>query len=297
MSNLIFISGDFSSGSTLLFTLFRKTNEFCCLFEPLHQNLPEFLIWSPRVYEHHFFVEDYFWEYKGFTKIPALHKRRWGLKKFCLSPEEKENDLYRYLSYLVGTAFGRHAKVVLKFNRATFRLGWLRAKFPQAKIVNIYRNREDQWNSIVRRVQTHFGREDGEQEDVMFNGFNIADWCEDLKTTFPQLDARASKTGYDRYCKLYELSGAENERYADVSIDYWELTHNFETTCERIWEIVECTADIAPLKQFVILPEKQKPLPVRRSGIKMQLEYLLERAGRRYSKSVVAVRTFLRESR
>src|SRR3954453_23020529 len=66
MSNLVFLSGDFCSGSTLLFTLFRKAGAYYCLYEPLHEDILEYLIWPLNVYEHHYFVENYHSEYRGF---------------------------------------------------------------------------------------------------------------------------------------------------------------------------------------------------------------------------------------
>ena len=74
----MFLSGDFSSGSTLLFTLFRKTGAYHCLYEPLHERLLEYLVRPLRVYSHHYYVDDYFSEYAGFDEIPALFDPRWG---------------------------------------------------------------------------------------------------------------------------------------------------------------------------------------------------------------------------
>ena len=110
MSNLVFVSGDFCSGSTLVFTIFRKTGEHYCLYEPLHERLPEYLFWRLPVYEHHFFVDDYLSEYKGFDKVPVLLDPRWGTSDLFLPPEAEADALYRYLSYLIGTAFGRRDK-------------------------------------------------------------------------------------------------------------------------------------------------------------------------------------------
>src|SRR5712692_7843372 len=287
MSNLVFISGDFCSGSTLLFTLFRETDEYYCLYEPLHSLLREYLIWPLRVYEHHFFVDDYFSEYRGFDKIGSLFNSRWADHRLFMSAGDEGDDLYRYLCYIIGTSFGRRSKVLLKFNRMTFRLEWLRAKFPEAKIVHIFRDKKAEWNSIVKRVQQHLGREDVGQADVNFNGFSLASWCEDLKTRFPELDAANSRTGYDRFCKLWELSLAAHRRHADISIDYSELTDNFETTCKRLFEAVGCNTNVASLKPLVIAPERQEPLAYRPLGMTAQLQDLICEAGRRYAKARV----------
>src|SRR5262249_39028316 len=131
-----------------------------CLYEPLHELLPEYLYWPLRTYEHHFYVRDYFAEYRGFRRIPALFDPAWGTSGLYLPADADAPELHRYLSYLIETAFTRRSKVLLKFNRATFRLAWLRAQFPEATVVHIWRAPEAQWRSVVRRGQAHFGRED-----------------------------------------------------------------------------------------------------------------------------------------
>jgi hypothetical protein len=300
MSNLVFVSGDFCSGSTLLFTLFRKTGRYYCLYEPLHEKLPEYLLWPPLPddYDHHFFVDNYYSEMKGFDKIPALLNPSWGNSGLYLAPDADADDLYRYFNYLVGTAFGRSERVMLKENRLAFRLGWLRARFPHARIVHIHRKKEDQWKSNVRRVQAYKGKEDVGQDKVTYNGFNVATYCEELKSTFPELDARHFKTGYERFCKLWELSFAEHQKYADISIDYWALTHDFEATSERLWKCLGVTGiDTAALKQFVVPSEKQKELAKGPPGLGERLRLLIDRAGRRYARARLRAQgLFVRES-
>src|SRR5690242_4666280 len=78
MSNIVFLTGDFCSGSTLLFTLFRETGHYHCLYEPLHPRLREYLIWPLRTYEHHFFVRDYFNEFRGFDQIDKYFDPSWA---------------------------------------------------------------------------------------------------------------------------------------------------------------------------------------------------------------------------
>lgn len=285
MSNLVFVNGDYCSGTTLLFTLFRKTGRYYSLYEPLHQQLLEYLIWPMLPDDHHFFVGHYHTELDGFDKISALFDPRWGERGLYLPPEAEAGELYRYLSYLIGTAFARSPRVMLKENRFTFRLGWMRRNFPHAKFVHIYRRKEDQWKSILRRVRAHLGRENVGQDDVTFNGFCIADWCEDLKAVYPELDATNSKTGYERFCKLWERSFAENQRYADVSVDYWDLTHEFEATAERIWKAIGAPEiDTPALKKFVIPPEEHKSTPILPAGVAEKAKKLIDRAGRKYAR-------------
>lgn len=286
MSNLVFVSGDFCSGSTLMFTLFRKTQRYHCLYEFLHENLDEFLIYwlRPDESDHHFFVDAYHREYKGFDCIPQLWNPAWGISGFELRADARDDALYRYISYLIGASFGRCPNVMLKENRITFKLGWIRANFPAARIVHIHRRKEDQWKSIVRRVQAAYGREDVGQSRPDFRGFNIAGWCDDLSGTYPVLAAGNFKSGFERFSALWELSYAENRKYADISIDYDELTKNFDLTAERLWAGIGARdIDTPALRKYVIRSEAKEAMPHPFQGALGLLAHLKDRVGRRYA--------------
>jgi sulfotransferase family protein len=296
MGNLVFVSGDFSSGTTLLFTLFRKTGEYYSLYEPLHEKLLEYLIWPLREYEHHFFVSNYFSEYKGFRQIPELFNPEWGNSGLVLPATAEAPELYRYLSYVIGTAFGRAERVMLKENRFTFRLGWLRATFPQAKVVHIYRDPVRQWNSVLRRVQAYYGRDDVGQDKVTFNGFNIARWCEDIKGVYPQLAAEHFRTGHERFCRLWELSFAEHQRYADISVDYDALVRDFEATATRIGSSVGYRFDTASLKRYVVAEGAPERTVARSAAVKLARS-VIDRAGRKYARVRLSARALVGKDR
>ena len=190
--------------------------------------------------------------------------------------------MYRYISYLIGTAFGRSEYVMLKENRITFRLGWLRANFPAARIVHIHRRKEDQWRSIVRRVQAALGREDVGQDRPDFRGFNVAGWCDDLAATYPELAAGHFKTGFDRFSALWELSYAENRRWAHVSIDYADLIGNFRPTVARMWEAIGVQGiDDAALERYVVRSDAGEARRQAFLGAGSPIARLIDRAGRR----------------
>ncbi len=296
MSNLVFVTGDFCSGSTLLFTLFRQTGQYYCLYEPLHELLPEFLVWNlrPDPQDNHFFVKSYYDEFRGFTHARELHDPKWGASQLHIPADAEAPELYRYISYLVGSSFGRAPRVMFKENRLPFRLGWIRANFPSAKIVHIHRPKEDQWKSIVRRVQQHHGREDVGQDKVGFTGFNIATWCEDLKHVYPQLDARNFKTGFERFSMLWQLSYDENRKYSDISIDYRDLQRDFHRTADRLWECLGVAGiDNAALEPFVVRQEGKKAAS--RRTLARQAHDLINRAGRRYARVRVRAENRWRE--
>jgi hypothetical protein len=259
LSDLVFTTGGFSSGSTLLFTVFRKAGEYHCLYEPLHERLLEHRFGKLRAYEHHYFVDEYFSEYRGFTALTQLHAAMAGTALF-LPADADAPDLYRYLTYLIGMSFSRRSKVLLKENRLAFRLGWIRSQFPVAKVVHVYRDCDAQWRSTVRRAQAVYRTQDVGQESVMFNGMGTAKTCDALAPYFPELAADRSKTGYERFAKLWELSLAENTRFAHVTVRYEELTRNFVSVAGEIWKALGCEADLAPLQQWVVRPDQQRDL-------------------------------------
>jgi hypothetical protein len=282
LSNLVFTTGGFSSGSTLLFTLMRKTGEYHCLYEPLHERLREHLHAGLKVYEHHYHVDNYFAEYRGFTDIDRIFDPRFGNSRLALAATDEYPELYRYLTYLIGSGFSRQPKVLLKFNRASFRLPWLRAAFPKAKVVHIYRDCESQWNSTVKRTQVYLGQKDVGQDSVAFNGMNIATWCDDLAATFPELEASRSQSGFERFSKLWALSLRESTKHADVTVRFEDLTQDYDAVCGRIWDTIGCTADYHPLKRWVVRSEQRAPLTERsnsfmarlgRLGIRLRFEW------------------------
>jgi hypothetical protein len=284
VTNLVFVSGDFSSGSTLLFTLFRKSGGFYTLYEPLHQKLPEYLVFPLQAYEHHFFVGNYFDEYKGFLQVKHLFDPAWGIRKYLrLRAEDEADDLYRYLAYLIGTAFGRSPRVMLKENRLTFRLGWLRNRFPQAKIIHIQRAKDEEWKSWVTRGQAFRNRADVGQFKPTYNGFNMSDWCDELTPFYPELAVGNFTTGYDRFSTLWELSRAEHLNYADLSVDYRALLEDFAPSMHTIGKCIDFEFDTDYLQQFVIQPQQQAPLRPRGATLAGRLGQLAYRVGRRYA--------------
>jgi hypothetical protein len=213
-----------------------------------------------------------------FHLIRDLHDPRWEKSWLYLRPKDDASDLYRYMSYVIDSAFERAHRVVFKENRLSFRLGWLRARFPNAKIVHIYRDATSQWRSNIRRSQETRECEDVGQDSVDYDGFNVATYCEQLKSVFPELDAEKFSNGFERFRALWERSFLEGQKYSDVSIAYHDLTHNFESTWSNVWKVIGAPPiDIASLKRYVVPPEQQADLIRRRSLIVKDLDPLLTR--------------------
>jgi hypothetical protein len=285
MSELVVVSGDFSSGTTVLFTVFRQTGDYYCLYEPLHEKLLEYLVYPLRPDEHHDFVEPYFREYRGFRAMRDLFRPEWGVSKLYLDPSDPAPDFYRYWSYLLGSAYARSDRVMLKENRIAFRLGWLKANFPRTRVIHVYRDKQKQWNSIVRRGQEELGREDIGQDGVDFAGFNVAGWCEVLKDRYPELAAERSSSGFERFSKLWDVCHAEQQRHADISVDHRELIDDFVGTAARVSDAIGYRIDPS-FERFVKAPE------TRTTGHRTARDRALARVdelGRKYAKARVAL--------
>lgn len=288
MSGPVFLTGDFCSGSTLMFTLFRNTREFYCLYEPLHARIREYQIWRLRPYEHHFHVDSYFDELRGFRRIPELFDPAWCASNLMLGSDDEAPALKRYLDYLIEEAGRRSDLVAIKENRFAFRLGWIRHNYPDARIVHIQRNCERQWSSVLRRVQSHLGRDDVGQDDPRFNGFRIAEWCDDLAPHFPDLAVDRSATGYERFSKLWARSIEQGHRHADLVISFEDLTRDFDEVWGRIALVAGSDCPASALGHLVIPPERAAATAAERRPVP-PLDRLIERAGSRYAGIRVAV--------
>ena len=292
MSDIVFVSGDFSSGTTVLFSLFRATGDFYCLYEPLHEKLPEYLVYPLRPdEEHHVNVEPYFSEFKPLRRTAALFRPQWASKRLFLDADDDAPDLERYLRYLVDEGIRRRGRVMLKENRIGFRLGWLKSTFPSAKVVHVYRAKDDQWASIVRRGQEALGREDIGQHDVGFAGFSVASICDDLETVYPELAPARSASGYERFSKLWDLSFANQQRHADVSIGLHELIADFDGTVRLIGDRIGYGFDLDRLRPLVIPNRASRRDGERRRNRSIEIVDLW---GRKYAKARVAARYALR---
>jgi hypothetical protein len=283
---LVFVTGDFSSGTTLVFNIFRSTRSYHCLYEPLHGQLLEYLVWPLPVDPHHPNTSSYFREYRGFRRIPHLYDPEWGRKDLFLPPEAEVPGLSRYLDYLVQESLARRSAVMFKVNRFGFRLGWLRRRFPDARIVHVRRDLDSQWGSLVRRAQENHGRADVGQESVHFSSFRMGAICDDLAPTFGELAASANGSGYERFARLWRRSDAEQSRWADLTVELRTLQGDLPTALDAIGRCVGTEFD--PVASAAILARGPKRRGV---GPRERLLGGVNRLGRSYAKMHVKVRS------
>jgi hypothetical protein len=223
----IFITARFRSGSTFLWQLFRQFEGITAFYEPLNESH-----WTAETSEKtdptHIGVDSYTSEYQGLNHLAPLFDRTWSFRRLYLDEKDNEPQLAEYIGALIDAAPGR---ALLQFNRADFRLAWLRAHFPEAHILHLYRDPREQWVSIIRKSKQTlaldlqgWGPEQG--KDL----FYTYEWCRDLQGVFPILDPLQKEHPYFFHYALWRLSYLFGARLSDVSIGYESLIENMEAT-------------------------------------------------------------------
>jgi hypothetical protein len=119
-------------------------------------------------------------------------------------------------------------------------------------------------------------------------GFRMAAWCDDLAPTYPELAIERSSSGYERFCRLWELSRQEHQRYANVSVELAQLKNDFETACAEISDAVGFELDAARLRSF-LAPGARSTTPT--SPLRRRIDRLVDKAGARYAETRVRRQT------
>lgn len=222
----IFITARFRSGSTFLWRLFREIEGVTAYYEPLNEARwflhPEH---SPPSDPTHRGVENYGLEYAGMADLEGLFDPNWGYRELYMDERSHDERLFRYIDELIRRARGQ---TVLQFNRVDLRLPWLRAHFPDARIVHLYRHPREQWMSLQIRKSIPL---DCTLEDfARHDSFYALAWARDLRVIFPFLEPDRNLGPYALHYYLWRLSFAFGRAYSHVSLSYEDLTARFEGT-------------------------------------------------------------------
>lgn len=242
----IFITARFRSGSTFLWQLFSRIDNTTCYYEPLNE--AQWFIKNrnnARVDATHIGVDDYRDEYAGMEDLGEFFDPRWAFHSLYMDEFAHNPNMERYIAELIGRAKGR---AVLQFNRVDFRLPWLRAHFPQAKILHLYRHPREQWMSIVGKgARINPTEAISPEQTSASDGFYTLEWARDLRHAFPFLEP-AGKHPYELHYMLWRLSYTYGRTYSDVSICYEELISDFEKVAAGMFDAVGVhNADVSML--------------------------------------------------
>lgn len=245
----IFITARFRTGSTLLWNLFRHTPGVTAYYEPFNERR-----WfDPRTRgtqtdATHLQVENYWAEYDGLEELEKWYSTDWRFRRLYMAASAHDPAMERYVGALIERASGR---AVLQFNEVDLRLPWLRAHFPAARLVHLYRNPRDQWCSALHGAPLPM-RHLTLREFAPHDGFYLLDWGRDLRHCFPFLALEPEAHPYELFYQLWKLSYLFGTTHADLSLSFEDLTG--DTPRVLSWLLAELDlpqAQIAPLLRWV----------------------------------------------
>lgn len=255
--DVVFITGRFRSGSTLLWNLFRHVEGTTAYYEPFNERR-----WfdpkarGERMDHTHRNVSDYWSEYEGLEALSKSYREDWTERRFLMGPDAWAPGMKHFVETLIEKAPGRP---VLQFNRIDFRLPWFRRHFPSAKIVHIYRHPRDQWCSTLLEDVARMPRELDPEAFAPYDKFYLRTWACDLKYHFPFLDERQVGHPYDLFYLIWRLSYHFGVAYSDDSVPFEALVEDSEAVLTRLFSHLDIRVpDLAALKPLIERPSLRR---------------------------------------
>lgn len=250
--DVIFITGRFRTGSTLLWNLFRNIDGMTAYYEPFNERR-----WfdphsrGNKVDPTHTGVDEYWREYEGLEVLGQYYCEEWIERNLYMDASFWAPKMKRYVEVMIDRACGRP---VLQFNRIDLRLPWFRQNFPNALILHIYRHPRDQWCSTL--MDPHcFPRDGSTEQFAPHDKFYLRMWARDLKYHFPFLDEASVSHPYQMFYYIWKISYVFGCAFAHCSVAFEELLEDPGNQIRRLLEVSRVQHyDLAKLLSLVEKP-------------------------------------------
>lgn len=234
MSKIIFITGRFRSGTSMLWNVFNQLPQYCAYYEPLHTNLISH-IKHVKPKQDHIGIEEYWQNYLKLKKISQYYSSQFGQYRLYLEKHDKWPELEQYIRFLIASADDKTA--VLQFNRMDLRLSWLKNTFPNATIININRQVYPLWISSRKHLKTDEEINNESHPDA----YDLLQWSADLAPHFPMLQSDVNRCGYFRHYFIWKLTTLLSKANADIQLnlenDFFHTTSGIDILCKKFnWD-------------------------------------------------------------
>ena len=252
--DIVFVTARFRSGSTALWNALRALPELTTYYEPFNER--RFFDPNTRggsVDPSHIGVDDYWREYDGMDALGLLYNEDWIRRDLYMDERSIDSRMKRFVEMLVERAEGRP---ILQFNRADFRLPWLRSRFPNARIVHLYRDVREQWCSSLMHLDEY---PCDASNDMFRDRFYLRAWINDLKHTLPFLrETHIEEHPYRAFYLIWRSSWLFGRYYADMSISFEDLVRAPKPTLGKLAEALDLGED-AVKKMRPMIASTPKP--------------------------------------
>jgi hypothetical protein len=245
----VFVTGRFRSGSTLMWSIFRHVPSVTSYYEPFNERRWfDVTARGEKVDQTHLGVSDYWKEYDHLAELGQYFDEDWKFRRLYMSGASYDAPMQKYIETMIERAPGRP---VLQFNEMDFRLGWLRAWFPEVPIIHIFRHPRDQWCSTLQEA-ARTAAQCRLREFEAYDGFYLLRWARDLRHTFPFLTMDAEAFAYELYYQVWKLSYLFGQRYAELSLRFEDLIADPRRNIRKILETAGMPeVDVEPLVPLV----------------------------------------------
>ncbi len=220
----LFITARFRTGSTLLWSLFDQVDGLSAFYEPLNERR-----WFDPSSDtsgrdtSHVHERDIGAAYRALPDqardVLAKHfTENWTYHRLYMDRAAGDEALDGFVGTLIDHAPGYP---VLQFNRADFRLGWLKSRFPEAKLLHLYRQPRAQWMSSLHDRMPP--RDITLAAFAPYDRFYLRAWARDLTPAFPFLGLPQDWHPYALFYLIWRLSYSHGLHFADHSLSYEDL--------------------------------------------------------------------------